>query len=335
MTFKNTVGLVTVSIFILFSCANDPLDISTEGVAVNINFIDVDERMKDLNATNAVEFYEKQKRELGELFIYEVTNNLQAYNDSVIPMMLVDFYNSPYIKTIEKEKSKVFDNKDPYETEINDGFLHLKAHFPEKATPEKILWMNMIFAGIDFSEKDMSIGLEKYLDSTHAIIDDIPSDQMYGWQKEGMSEVYLTRDVIQNWLQKEYFVEIDGTLAEHIIQAGKILYLVEAAFPEKEDNLILRYTPEDIEWATENEGNFWKYLVEQKLLFENNPRDKSNMLNDGPFTIGLDQASPSRMGQFLGWKMVKGYMKQNDKLSLQELLDTDYNTIFQSYEIEQ
>lgn len=335
MTFKNTISVLALTSLILFSCSNDPLEISTDGISVEIEFIDVDERMKNLNAGNAMEFYESQKSELGELFVYEVSNNLQAYSDSVIPNMLVDFYASPYIKTIEKEKNSVFADKTPYEKEIISGFKHLKAHFPDKAAPEKILWMNMIFAGIDFSETDMAIGLEKYLDSTHAIIDDIPSDQMYGWQKEGMSEIFLTRDVIQNWLQKEHFEDIDGTLAEHIIQAGKILYCIEAAFPNKEHNLIMRYNEADFEWATANEGFYWKYLVEQKLLFENNPRDKANMLNEGPYTIGLDQISPSRMGQFLGWKMVKGYMEQNDKLSLQQLLDTDYNTIFQSYEIEQ
>ena len=69
------------------------------------------------------------------------------------------------------------------------------------------------------------------------------------------------------------------------------------------------------------------------MLFKNNEVDKVNLLNEAPFTIGLPDKSPDRLGQFLGWKIVQKYMSKNN-ISLKELIKIPYNTILQEYEIE-
>ena len=74
--------------------------------------------------------------------------------------------------------------------------------------------------------------------------------------------------------------------------------------------------------------------VNEKMLFKNNDLDKANLLKEAPFTIGLPEKSPDRFGQFLGWQMVRHYMKKN-KITLEELIKIPYNNILQEYEIEE
>ena len=57
---------------------------------------------------------------------------------------------------------------------------------------------------------------------------------------------------------------------------------------------------------------------------------KQNLLHEGPFSAGLPQESPDRMGQFLGYQMVKKYMEK-EGITLDELVKVPYNTILQSY----
>jgi uncharacterized protein YjaZ len=45
---------------------------------------------------------------------------------------------------------------------------------------------------------------------------------------------------------------------------------------------------------------------------------------------GTGEASPGNIGSFAGWQIVKKYMQKNEKISLQELMLTDAETIFQS-----
>ena len=78
------------------------------------------------------------------------------------------------------------------------------------------------------------------------------------------------------------------------------------------------------------EMKFWKYLMDENLLFDSNEKNRAYLLNNGPYTIGLPEESPDRMGQFLGYKMVLNYLQNND-IKLKKLLDIDYKTILKSF----
>jgi hypothetical protein len=41
------------------------------------------------------------------------------------------------------------------------------------------------------------------------------------------------------------------------------------------------------------------------------------------------------LGQFLGWRMVWSYMKENPSTNLSDLIQLPYTEILQAYEIEQ
>ena len=127
--------------------------------------------------------------------------------------------------------------------------------------------------------------------------------------------------------------ETSGNLTEQMIRWGKIIYLTEAAFPQKDQAILLRYSNEDLKWALDQEQEIWNYLVREKLLFKLDERLKINMLNEGPFTVGLPEKGPDRLGQFMGWRMVKKYMEIK-RVSVEELIKTPYTAILAEYEID-
>ncbi|HRE95399.1 MAG TPA: gliding motility lipoprotein GldB, partial [Flavobacteriales bacterium] len=43
--------------------------------------------------------------------------------------------------------------------------------------------------------------------------------------------------------------------------------------------------------------------------------------DESPFTSGLPQNSPGRVGNWLGWMIVRAYMKDHPELKLPDLLD--------------
>jgi uncharacterized protein YjaZ len=58
----------------------------------------------------------------------------------------------------------------------------------------------------------------------------------------------------------------------------------------------------------------------------------SKWVNDGPFTSGLPQESPSRVGIWIGWQMVKQYMEKNPSLTIPQLMDfEDVSVILNNY----
>jgi uncharacterized protein YjaZ len=95
-------------------------------------------------------------------------------------------------------------------------------------------------------------------------------------------------------------------------------------------NEVLRWSKEQYDWAVSNEMKFWKYLMDENLLFDSNEKNRAYLLNNGPYTIGLPEESPDRMGQFLGYRIVYNYVHDHD-LALNRLMDLDYKTILKSY----
>jgi hypothetical protein len=85
----------------------------------------------------------------------------------------------------------------------------------------------------------------------------------------------------------------------------------------------MEWTPEDLVWASANEGNLWLELQPQDVLFETNRNIYNRWLNQGPFTRAgaVPQSSPDRLGIWMGWQMVEDYMNLNSDISIDELFD--------------
>ena len=61
---------------------------------------------------------------------------------------------------------------------------------------------------------------------------------------------------------------------------------------------------------------------------------KLGYFNEAPFTKGLPKESPDRLGQYIGWKMVRKYMEQHSDLPLEKLLNVPFAQIMQAYKID-
>lgn len=322
-------------LFIIFSsCQRNNLDIDTSDITLNVGFHDVDSLFQnaDLAATDSIHHHLISK--FGDIYLFEVEMNLQlSASDSLFSFALHNFYNNEYIQSIYAAIAELKGDISTQELKTVEAFKRLKFHFPSYSPPTNIIYINKLFSEIQVGDSVLSIGLENYIGPSHDLLKNIPNDQLHQWQKDRMDPSFIARDMVLKWIQVNLFEAMDENLIKHIIQAGKILYVLKAAFPHESDAFILRYSDEQFAVAAENEQHFWNYLVTENLLFQNNIREKNNFLNEGPHTIGLPEKVPDRMGQFLGFQMVKNFVKKHKALSLPELLSIDYNEILQAYEI--
>lgn len=317
----------------LFSCSSNPLDIKLDNSPVEIEFTNVDSYINGKDREEVTANIKMLDEKLGDLFIFELSHNIRAnVVDSTYPIVY-DFYNMDYIKEMEAEKEKLYPGLTAHEGRINKAFQYLTHYFGDSLLPKNIFYMNKMFSLITCNEENISVGLESYISPKSDIVESVPGDQLYQWQRDRMDISFLERDVLLSWIQVQLFQEMDGNLVEHMVQAGKILYILNAVFPKETEAYILRYSEDQYKWAKNNEENVWNYLVGQQMLFKNDETIKTNFMNEGPTTIGLEEGAPDRYGQYLGYKIVKGYMLKNKALSLQELINTKYNNILQTYEI--
>lgn len=109
----------------------------------------------------------------------------------------------------------------------------------------------------------------------------------------------------------------NATMLDYMVMYGKVLYFLDEVMPDKADHLKIRYTPEQQQWCQENEAMIWAYFVQHNLLYEKDFSRFHNFVDEAPKTNAFKDSAP-RTTQYIGWQIVRSYMK-NNKCSLQEL----------------
>lgn len=92
------------------------------------------------------------------------------------------------------------------------------------------------------------------------------------------------------------------------------------------------YMPEQIKWCEENEAYIWRYFIENEMLYSDDPKLRTRFMTPAPFSkffLEIDNDSPGRIGAWIGWQMVRAYMKNNSEVSLADLFKTDAKEIFE------
>jgi gliding motility-associated lipoprotein GldB len=227
-----------------------------------------------------------------------------------------------------KEVDKNFAHFEDLEVEIEDLFNHLKYYFPEFKVPRIITVTN----DVDYRNKVIVtdtiaiIALDAYLGSEHEFYGAIPK-----YQRAGLKKEQIVVDLANAYSEKFIFQPKRKSLLDEMVYFGKQLYFKDAVIPFKTEAERIGYSKSELDWAIANEAYIWRYFVERELLYSTDSKLPSRFINPAPFTKfyleEVDAESPGRLGQYMGWQIVRAYMNNND-VSLKELITADTEEIF-------
>ncbi len=338
MLTRKNLFLLPLVLLLIVSCGSDPLDVDASDVKVDIAFEDMRSSMQKNKGAKLMNVHRRYLKEMPDIYNYFLGACLgfqEGYADTTYLAAMERFQTDKGVDAIEQEIDNKFNNLKSIEAKLIDGFQHLKYHFPQGKIPTHIVFLNSLFrSSVWCTENEIGIGLGNYLGENSPTVKKLNPNVYYLWMKKAMRREYLERDVAENWIRTHYVPEISGTLAEHIIHEGKVMYLTKAAYPEMEDHLIMRYTREQWDWAEKNEFNFWDYLVQNQMLFKSEEITLMNLTNHGPKTPGLPiEGSPDRMGLYLGYKIVQDYMAASE-IAVKDLIGKSAREIMNEYEPE-
>ena len=225
------------------------------------------------------------------------------------------------------EVDKKFQNIDGVKSDIENLFKHLKYYNPVFKTPRVITVTN----DVDHRNKTIVtdsiilIALDTYLGKEHEFYANI---QVY--IREHFEANQIASDLATEYAEKYIYQPSRKSLIEEMVYFGKQLYFKDIMLPFKTDAEKIGYSQAQMDWALENEPNIWQYFVERELLFETDPKLAGRFINASPFTkfnLELDAESPGRLGQYLGWQIVRAYMENNDA-DFKDMLQMDATELF-------
>lgn len=228
---------------------------------------------------------------------------------------------------LEQETLKAFPDDEAIIHVLEPLFRHIKYYFPEFSVPAVIT----VTSDVDYQEKIivadsiLIIELDTFLGEDHEFYRGIER-----YFAKNMKPSQIAPDVAKMYARSFIRRPRKNNLIDLMVYYGKELYLKDLWLPNISDAEKIGYTEEEYTWAEENEIYMWQYFIENELLYSSDSRLPARFLNPAPFSkfyLEIDNESPGMLGRYLGWKIVRSYMKNNET-DIRELMFLDADELF-------
>ncbi len=300
--------------YFLFSCGNESkVEKEIAKIPVSIETERFDQLFAELTTENLPELKENYP------FLFS-----EKYADSI----WINRSKDTIQQEVNKEVTKIFPDFSEEEQQLRSLVQHVRYYFPEIKEPRVVT----ITSDVDYrnkivlSKELLIIALDTYLGKDHHFYEGIQK-----YLKRNFIKEQIVPDVAGMYAKNLVGPIRDRTFLGNLISFGKELYLKDLFLPDFDDAQKLGYTQEQYQWVEINEEQIWRYFVDRQLLYSTDSDLMPRFLYPGPFSKfyleEIDKEAPDRVGQYIGWRIVMSYMKNNN-VSLRQLLLADAETIF-------
>ncbi|UFH36748.1 gliding motility lipoprotein GldB [Flavobacterium acetivorans] len=288
----------------------------------------IDKAVEEIPVTIKVERFDKAFFETKPEDLDKVKQDFPLFfpagnNDAVWLSKMQD----PLWRELYAEVQKKYSNFEPEQKELETLFKRIKYYFPKTKTPKVIT----VISEMDYNNKViyadslLIVSLELYLGKEHKFY------QFPNYIKQNFEQRQMMPDVVSSFVKQKMKPNLDKNLLSNMIYSGKELYIKDLLLPDYSDADKMGYTDQQLLWCEENESYMWRYFIENELLYSDEQKLISRFVSPAPFSkfyLEIDNESPGRVGAWIGWQIVRSYMKNNE-VSLQQLLDANAKEIFE------
>lgn len=235
--------------------------------------------------------------------------------------------NDPFLRKLYAEAQKQYPDVKGLEEDFEDLFRHIKFYYPDFHDPEVITLVsddNEVRS--IYTDSIVLVPLSLYLGSDNYLYEGLPNYIVKNFERD-----QILPDVVTSFSNGKIKPVTDRTLLSMMVYYGKELYIKDLLLPGVPDQDKIGYTEEELKWCFANEAEMWRYFIEEKLLYDTNSKLAPRFINPAPFSkfyLEIDNESPGRVGQWLGWQIVRAYMENNKNVTLHDLLAKDTKEIF-------
>lgn len=316
---KNIVFSLSL-ILILASCTRNPQKINVSNVSVDLKIRHLDSYLLQQNQDQMKAAIPVMKRWYGDffdIFTYRMIA-IGGTEQPNFPELLYSFVSDTLIRKLELNVAQKVDTIQ-LRKDLESAFKHYKYYFPTKEIPIVYTCISGFNQSVVISEKLIGVSLDKYMGTESPFYEQLG---LPVYKRKNMHSAKIVPDMMQAWADAEWpKPDKDNSLLSHMIQQGKVLYFMDAMLPDLNDTLKIGFSEKQLEFCRKNEAKMWTYLAEHKMLFTTDRMSIKRFIDDGPYTATFSEESPARTGVWIGWQIVRSYMKKNKDIKLADLMN--------------
>jgi hypothetical protein len=242
-------------------------------------------------------------------------------DDSVFINELYARFTNPSIDTLDTETHRIFGDISSLKEEFRQAFINIKFYYPDFQPPKIETMISGLEPGGDMVVSDtlIVVGLDYFLGKGAKY----RPHHMYEYMLRRYESNFIVPSVLLLYGIDPGYNKTDlgdeSVLAD-MIAYGKAYYFAKHMLPCVPDSVLIGYTTEEIEGANANEDLIYARLIENEVLYSTSHQIKQRYIDERPKTLEIGEKCPGRIGTWVGWQIVKSYMKRNPNITLPELM---------------
>jgi hypothetical protein len=295
-------------------------------IAVDINIQRFEQALFQTDTTNmdaALTQIKAAYPQFADLFFGQL---LGAYDKNVAPQgpasYIKGFVQHQPLRKLYDTCQIVYPDLAVYEQEFEQAFQFYKHYFPQAPTPTVTSFISEYsVAAFIYGENDLAVGLDYFLGADYPYRQFDPNNPAFS---DYLVRTYTPEHLVAKTLQTLVDDLVPPTkgnrLLDIMVYNGKKLYLLDLFLPYTPDSIKLEITSQQVEWLNNNEKEIWAYFIKEELLYNSEWAKIRKYVDYSPNSPGMPPQAPGRTANWLGWQMVKAYMRQFPDTSLEDML---------------
>lgn len=259
----------------------------------------------------------------------DVMLNRPGYpSDSIFINELYARFTNPHIDTLAMEVRRVFGDQSELKDEFEQAFRNLKYYYPDFTPPRIETVITGLETDLFVSDSVIVLGLDHYLgpDSKY------PLNHMYEYLRKKYRKEFIVPSTMLLFGIDERFNKFnpnDQSILAEMISYGKAYHFAKHMVPCTPDSVLIAYTAEEMKGSRANESLIWSRLIEDQVLFSTSRDDKKKYILERPKTYEVGDKCPGRIGQWVGWQIVRSYADDHPNATLPEIMNrSDASNLF-------
>ncbi len=246
--------------------------------------------------------------------------NIQPNNPDFM-QMLSGFVQDPTMREVYRLVDSVFGDMQEESEELGKALKRAQELSPTLRYDKVYTFVSGMFdydMRVGCNSHELVISLDQYI---------LPYTEKFNFFNSPLFLVqqsrrqYLVTDCMEAIGRQHIAIPQDKemSLLDYMVAEGKAIYFAEQTLPGTPDSILMRYSKPQMEWMQKNETNVWSYLLQKKVLYDNDYMRFHNLIDDAPKTNAFRDSSP-RTPYYIGWKIVSRYV-ENTGVSMDELFE--------------
>jgi hypothetical protein len=295
----------------------------------SLHIIRFDSAIINLDTNNAVNSLKNLAEQYPEIYAnYFEMLQIDAADTVFTAKMMIDLLTDSAYSSINRAVGKTFVNIAPIERQMASVYTYFNTYFPEVQLPDIFFFVSGCNASTVIFPNCIGIGTDWYLGEDFY---NFYEKLTYAYLVQNMTPQSIPVDISLAIFKMNFpFRSEQNRLIDNMLYQGRLMYLLSVMLPEATPENIAGYTPEQFAWCKQYEREIWGTIIDQKHLFSTDYGLIRDYTGDAPFTQPVSQESPGRVGNWIGWQIIKSYMDNNTDVALQTLArDNNFQKILE------